>query len=288
MAADPQHTISKATVCPLMKQAYDHAFRRGTVAGAFEATGIMPWNPLSIHPKDFAPSAPFDKVPSVSTANGHPLSWISLQNMDTQESSTEIVQTPVSTTIHTPPPTHTHVPVTATNNAQSRPSPNSHPLAIAINQASIPTHTEEPTLTINDTFATESSSTPAATQSIEGILSHDVMEVEVLMDNGPPLTVMLPVMSAEVPSENANDKWSDDIHEMFGPPVSKQEQNIIITKKVTGHRLLTSDEFITMKEEQKQRKEELARQKEDKTRRRIALAFEREEKIRNREEKKDD
>jgi hypothetical protein len=76
MSSDPGNTITKATVCPLITQAYQQAFRRGNVAGSFQAAGIVPWDPLVIKRKDFSPSEPHDRCENLLSSGDHPLSWV--------------------------------------------------------------------------------------------------------------------------------------------------------------------------------------------------------------------
>ena len=75
MSKDASATVDKASLCGLVTEAYQSSFCRTNIVSGFEATSILPWNPLRIPARAFAPSVPYDKLQSVPETE-HPLHWV--------------------------------------------------------------------------------------------------------------------------------------------------------------------------------------------------------------------
>ena len=198
MNVDPTNTIGKATVCPLINKAFEKAFRRGNVAGAFQAAGIVPWNPLAIKATDFVPSQPHDICNTVMANDAHPLSYVSGPGVQ------EIVAPNTETILETIPEEIATTSVLPDLLLQPQPE-----ASVAVGEATLP--------------------------------------LEVVDEEGNCITMVdIPV------NQSDPDDWVTDVNAIFG----------------TMHRLLTSDEIINIKREQKEKKEQNEKAKEERKRKR--------------------
>ena len=76
LSSSPQNIISKNSVCQFLNLAFKQGFTRSNIVSDFEATGLVPWNPLAIKRSAFVPAAAFDTSAQIRSADDHPLSSV--------------------------------------------------------------------------------------------------------------------------------------------------------------------------------------------------------------------
>lgn len=270
MNACAENTVCKASVCGLLKKAYDRGFTRSNIVSGFESTGMWKFNPETIPINAFAPSQPFDteKGPQHPIQHDqHPLSWANRKTTSPQAVHIDEHQT--VTLNAQEPTTEAAVP----ENIEIL-FPDGHSEVFAV----------EP-LDMEDTPATSQMLIPSASQPPDASLVQSSMQPSEASQ--PPSSFHPPDSSlaqgASQPSELAllpptsqgltqdpSLSWKSEVSVLFTPTPADQKakKKNVNRRKVTSHRLLTSDEIITFKREEKRRKDELEKQKEERKKKR--------------------
>ena len=230
MSESPENTINKSTICNLITKAYQSTFTRTNIVSSFEATGLFPLNPSAIKPSSFTPSASYPSATSTATDGAEPMEGTG----PGESAAAEPVSTAVATAVATA------VLVEAADEAVHEIAA-AEPVAIAVATAELDeaVHIPDPS----------EQSMPTRTAAFE-------VPLEVVFPDGSSTTTSMPVMS-----------WDNSVDDLFSPPTSST-QKLKKTKKITAHRLLTSDEVMNIKRAIAEKKDLELRVKEERKRKR--------------------
>ena len=267
MSSDLSNTVKKSSVCALLKDAFAQAFTRTNIVSGFESTGINTFNPLAIPSESFIPSTATETMAGATyrSTDEHPLSW-TLDKVGVTD-TLQIATTPSGSAIQGD---HPGIPVTPDTLI---------PPPVPVPSATVSVVAQDPEAasgvfqeTLGMTVPLTVSSTPGTALDIT--LGDSAIEWNQTNGQPKPIEVIFPDGSSQlimpaVANEVEVNSWVQEISGIFSPTKTEDVPSVRQkSKKITNHRLLTSDEIVRDKEEAAERKRQSMELKEERKKKR--------------------
>ena len=273
MSTSPSNLVTKWEWPRLFNLAYIKTVNRENIVKGFEVCGIHPFNPSRIAPSAFAPSKPFD---CAFENNDTPTSVSSaLSDHDSSTAAdTDLAATDSSTAVEDLP---TLIPAVPTPATVTTPEP--LPGTSIMTLPALPT-AESLDIGPVTVIATAENPTVDDSEMLLNLITSGQLEIVSKVDNSDLFS------NASSPS-NANCdtiSWKSQVNSIFSVPSTEETQKKPNNrKKITCHRLLTSDDIYMQKKKEEEEKERKEKEKEE---RKLTRKIKAEEKKKETEKKK--
>ena len=244
MAKSLSNIVNKWEWPSLFQKAYDKTVTKANIKAGFEKCGICPLNPKAIPETAYAPSIPFDCPVPDADRTSHPVVQQKVSN------TLQACKSSFSSNPNANPPLPPLEKVTAEPcETFPKSDQNDQNLPTFLINPYMPNMTAVEVIDLPQDVSLQLSEASATGQEV-------TLDVSLNLPNSSLFTEILPL------SEPLMANWQENIDEIFHLPAPASESADVGKKKrVTSHRLLTSDDIYQEKRDKKAEKENLEKEK---------------------------
>ena len=255
-AETPLNIVNKWTFPSLFSKAWDRAVTADNIRSGFSSCGIYPFSPNAVSTRFYLPSLPTD-VPLPPTTVPLPPSDVLLPPTTVQLPPTAV---PLPPTVESLPPTDVPLPPTTVPLPPSdvllpptaAPLP---PTAVPLLPTDLPLPPTDTTLPPNDFNSQDATDGPSGEVHMTADAPPEIEDPLLLLDLI--TNSKLEICTEQVSEVRDTSLWNTEIANLFLPSSQGQENDTVRKqKRVTSHRLLTSEDIIREKREAERKRME--------------------------------